>query len=206
MTATSTSPLLSCLFHDETFGPEIKGYFRKFQEVAEKTIQEHLSNENIRPYMIEKMKGRAETFPSSSNIPSRSNTFNMQSIYFTALDGIGITVEKRELIQREKKIYAALWVILLECFRQHVSNDDLKYPTLESFLQVYKSYGDNISTISQESETEKRNLWQTANWMIVLLSMVPPKKSKDLAIQVIPKLIEGWEGQFTIIFLMQILK
>ena len=188
------SPLINAVYHDEAFNAEIKGYLEKFYEVATETIRRYLTTENIRAYVLDKIKGNAGDHVEIMNEASSSNKFNMQSIYFTVLEGVGISVEKREAIQREKRLVAALWVILLECFKNEINTNDLKYPTLESFLHVYKNYGDNISTIAQESENEKICLWHTANWMAILLSMVPARKSKDLAIQVVPKLIEGWDG------------
>jgi hypothetical protein len=188
------SPLINAVYHDEAFNAEIKGYLEKFYDVATETIRRYLTTENIRAYVLDKIKGNAGDHVEIMNEASSSNKFNMQSIYFTVLEGVGISVEKREAIQREKRLVAALWVILLECFKNEINTNDLKYPTLESFLHVYKNYGDNISTIAQESEKEKICLWHTANWMTILLSMVPARKSKDLAIQVVPKLIEGWDG------------
>ena len=187
------SSLIKAVYNDEAFNAEIKGYLEKFYEVATETIRGYLSNDYIRAHVLDKIKGNAGDAQLSIDA-SITNKFNMQSIYFTVLEGVGISVEKREAIQREKRLVAALWVILLECFRNETNINDLKYPTLENFLRIYKSYGDNISTIAQESEKEKISLWHTANWMAVLLSMVPARKSKDLAIQVVPKLIEGWDG------------
>eukprot|EP01035_Chromulina_nebulosa_P003074 gene3074-4197_t len=189
------SSLIKAVYHDEAFNAEIKGYLEKFYEVATETIRGYLANENIRAHVLDKIKGNAGDVQLSNDVSS-ADKFNMQSIYFTVLEGVGISVEKREAIQREKRLVAALWVILLECFRNETTINDLKYPTLENFLRIYKSYGDNISTIAQESEKEKISLWHTANWMTVLLSMVPARKSKDLAIQVVPKLIEGWDARY----------
>ena len=195
------SPLINAVYHDEAFNAEIKGYLEKFYDVATETIRRYLTTENIRAYVLDKIKGNAGDHLEIMNEASSSNKFNMQSIYFTVLEGVGISVEKREAIQREKRLVAALWVILLECFKNEINTNDLKYPTLESFLHVYKNYGDNISTIAQESEKEKKCLWHTANWMTILLSMVPARKSKDLAIQVVPKLIEGWDGTKSVLLL-----
>jgi hypothetical protein len=183
------SAVLDSIFRDDLFSPELKSLMRKFYDAANRTVEGLLANTKTRQYLLNRIKGVVEDVPNSDQ-----TIFNMQSIYFTAFDGLGVSVDKRDNIQREKRVVTAFWLCLLECFRKHTTIQDMKYPTMASFLQVYRSYGDNVSTIAQESEKEKINLWQTANWMTVLLSMVPARKSKDLAIQVVPKLIEGWEG------------
>ena len=84
----------------------------------------------------------------------------------------------------------ALWVCLLEAVKNHLSNSALKYPTLEDFLNAYPG------RFASESLEEQINLWHTANWMVILFKLIPAKKNKGLALQVVPKLIEGWDAKY----------
>lgn len=68
--------------------------------------------------------------------------------------------------------------------------EDYKYPTLDSFLEHYDG------KFAGETEQEVNNLWQTANWMNVLFGLIPARKNKGLVMQVVPKLIEGWEAKY----------
>ena len=183
---------------DEGFTPENKELLEKFSVTAERTIKTLFAHEMIKPFLLNKIKGNySDESLGIGNINGGfygSSTFNMQSIYFTAFEALALPIDRREQLQKDKRVVAALWVCVLESFKAHTTLKDMKYDTLEKFMLVYRSFGDNVSTIEQESEKEKINLWHTANWMNVLLSMVPARKSKDLAIQVVPKVVEGWEG------------
>jgi len=193
-------PVLQAIKTDEGFTPEVKVMLEKFSVIANRTIQTLFSHEMIKPFLLNKIKGNySDESLGIGNIHGGfygSSTFNMQSIYFTAFEALALPIDRREQLQKDKRIVSALWVCVLESFKAHTTVKDMKYDTIEKFMSIYKSFGDNVSTIEQESEKEKINLWHTANWMNVLLSMVPARKSKDLAIQVVPKVVEGWDARY----------
>lgn len=84
----------------------------------------------------------------------------------------------------------ALWVTLLIELSRIIPMEMLKYSTFEAFHNVYSGKFDH------ESIDEQHYLWHTANWMSILFQMIPAKKNKGLAMQVIPKLIEGWDAKY----------
>ena len=71
-----------------------------------------------------------------------------------------------------------------------LGNDDFKYPKMSDFMGV-KVYGDNFDGASSK---EKERLRQSANWMHIFFKMVSVNRKKGLSIQVISKLLEGWDG------------
>jgi hypothetical protein len=66
----------------------------------------------------------------------------------------------------------------------------LKYADVDSFLRAYSGKFDNLD------HEEQLRLFNTANWMDVVLRMIPARKNKGLVIQVIPKLVEGWQAKY----------
>ena len=66
----------------------------------------------------------------------------------------------------------------------------MKYPSIESFLEAYPGWFQN------DSDYEKRYLWLAANWMNILFRMITARKNKGLVLQVVPKLIEGWDAKY----------
>lgn len=93
-------------------------------------------------------------------------------------------------LPKEGPMMIALWVALLTVMRKYYKSEDFKYPTLDSFLEQYDG------KFAGETEQEVSNLWQTANWMNILFGLIPARKNKGLVMQVIPKLIEGWEAKY----------
>jgi hypothetical protein len=91
-------------------------------------------------------------------------------------------------LNKEGRLMYTLWVILLGAMRSTYSNE-YKYPTMQSFLTAYPEF-------AVEDDSERNNLWQSANWMAILFTMITARKNKGLVMQVIPKLIEGWEAKY----------
>lgn len=96
------------------------------------------------------------------------------------------------LIPKDGHLMVALWVTLLSAMSSHsdFSLSYLKYPTFISFQEAYPG------CFATESNEERNLLWHTANWMHILFQIIPAKKNKGLAMQVIPKLIEGWDSKY----------
>lgn len=82
----------------------------------------------------------------------------------------------------------ALYICTLDMLRSQLKDEDLKYPTLRGFCDVY---GDRFQ---RESEEEQEKLRQHANWTSILFKVVGKLTIKGLAMSVIPKLLEGWHG------------
>jgi hypothetical protein len=106
---------------------------------------------------------------------------------FSITDAINLDLTR---VHKEGPFMFALWVVLLCHFKAHLTLADMKYQTLEQFAEVYQGW------FQEESETEIYHLWQIANWMNILFKMITARKNKGLAMQVIPKIIEGWEVKY----------
>ena len=91
-------------------------------------------------------------------------------------------------MRKEEALVTALYVCILDTLRSRLVNETLKYPTVGDFMAAY---GDQFQG---ESHDEKQKLWQHANWSFILFKIIPAKTNKVLAMDVIPKLLEGWSG------------
>lgn len=83
-----------------------------------------------------------------------------------------------------------LWYKYLVNVQEYLSPSQYKYQSIESFLNAYPNKFDKCDI------REKECLRKTANLMVVLLSMVTPRKNKGLAITVVPKVIEGINAKY----------
>lgn len=88
-------------------------------------------------------------------------------------------------------VMQVLWIIFFSHLRQaKIILNQLKYQDVNSFLLAYNGKFDDYSLEDQ------RNLTDTANWMIEMFKYLPARKNKGLAIQMVPKLIEGWKAKY----------
>ena len=71
--------------------------------------------------------------------------------------------------------FIALWVLYLMKVKNTIPSQNLKFPTVEDFLNAY------TGVFSGQTTEEIRALWQTANWMHELFKMVKAEKNKGLA-------------------------
>lgn len=106
---------------------------------------------------------------------------------FTVASTIGLDVSN---LHKEGTLLYALWVVILNSLQKYVTPADMKYPSIESFLEAYPGWFTN------DSDYEKRYLWLSANWMNILFRMITARKNKGLVLQVVPKLIEGWDAKY----------
>jgi hypothetical protein len=116
-----------------------------------------------------------------------SRGFTPELSLFTIAISIGLDVTT---LNKEGILLYALWVVFLSELDKYITEADYKYPTVESFLEAY------AGRFSDETESEKRCLWTTANWMNILFRIITARKNKGLVIQVLPKLIEGWDSKY----------
>lgn len=92
-------------------------------------------------------------------------------------------------LRRQSDLYPAMWVTFLQVMAEHMKFSELKYQTLEDFLDAYPQFADR-------EDHEQERLMHTANWMVVLLSKVPAAKNKGFILKVATKLVEGWECMY----------
>ena len=90
-----------------------------------------------------------------------------------------------DLFNKDGLLNHTLWYKYLLNVSEYLNISQYKYQTIESFLKAYPSKYDNLDIIDIEC------LRKTANLMVILLSMVTPRKNKGLAMTVVPKVIEG---------------
>ena len=91
----------------------------------------------------------------------------------------------------EGALINAFYICILDLLKSRLitAQEFFKYPKIEEFLQVH---GEKFA---KESNKEKQLLWQTANWAHILFKMtIRAKTNRGLAMEVIPKLVEGWRG------------
>lgn len=94
------------------------------------------------------------------------------------------------MYHKEGGFIQALWVIYLASLKCILEETEYKYQTLESFLASYAGAFDKVDN------KEKIKLFHTANWMAIMFKLIPARKNKGLAINVVPKLVEGWQVKY----------
>ena len=87
-------------------------------------------------------------------------------------------------------LITVLYLCILVVLRDRLLPGDFKYPTQVDFMCV-QAYREEFAS---ESATEKELLWQSANWMSILFKIVKANANLGLAMAVVPKLVEGWDG------------
>ena len=91
-------------------------------------------------------------------------------------------------MKKGEALITALYVCILDTLRSQLLDGDFKYPTINHFVAVYSDQ------VEFEPQEEIMKLWQFANWSFILYKMIPAKMNKVFAMEVIPKLVEGWNG------------
>ena len=76
----------------------------------------------------------------------------------------------------------AVIAVVLYLLSNILSNDHVKYKTQEEMMAVYPTFADR-------PDTEKQNLFLTANWMGILFRLLPARKNKGIAMDIIPKFV-----------------
>lgn len=106
---------------------------------------------------------------------------------FSIVDAIGLDLTT---VAKEGPFMFALWLMLLSYYHDVMTVSQMKYPTFDEFRTTYVGWFD------QENLEELDHLWHVANWMNFLFKMITARKNKGLAMQVVPKLVEGWEVKY----------
>ena len=103
----------------------------------------------------------------------------------TVLSDILMTARHRlSLLSKEVSLspHYVVIVALLQLLANLFAADNMKYPSVESFLEVYPVFQDRGSI-------EKEKLFHTANWMHILFQITTAKKNKGLVMEIIPKFV-----------------
>jgi hypothetical protein len=79
----------------------------------------------------------------------------------------------------------AVMAIVLYLLSNILTNDHVKYKTQDDMLAVY-------TTFNERPEAEKKNLFLTANWMNILFRVLPARKNKGIAMDIIPKFVGAY--------------
>lgn len=139
------------------------------------------------PIFSEEEKDLIKRFSDETKRRIEVSGFHSDMNLFDIAEAIDLDISA---LHKEGPVMYALWVVMLSVLKRHYKLEDLKYPSLDSFLETYSGYFD------REPEDEKERLWHTANWMSILFTLITPRKNKGLAMQVIPKLVEGWNTKY----------
>ena len=91
---------------------------------------------------------------------------------------------------KESYMSVALWVLFFAIIGEHYPTARLKYQTMEAFLEAYEGH------FSDTDPAEQEMLKNEANWFNVVSVLLPPRMSKGLTIQVVPRLVEGWQAKY----------
>ena len=131
---------------------------------------------------IQKYSAAAEQVASKKG-GINSEEWNMASLAETADIDI-VTYPKESLMMH------ALWVIFFSHLRRLNPPSELKYQSVSSFLETYGG------KFNDHPNDDQRLLCETANWMNEMFKYLSARKNKGLAIQMIPKLVEGWHAKY----------
>lgn len=96
-------------------------------------------------------------------------------------------------LPKEGIFIQAAWVLYLSVMRNYLNNAALKTYKYSSLSDFHKAYNDIYTDVDIQ---EQEYLWHTANWMAILFSLIPARKNKGLAMQIVPKLVEGWHTKY----------
>ena len=123
----------------------------------------------------------------------RTNTLDQERFNFIYLTHDCPLFNIQDLEKSKSPVVALLWIVFLRLLRKNMDMEaTFKYSTLEAFTKEYKNSFDGVEA------NELMRLYYTANWMAIFTSMVVAKKSKCLAMTVIPKLLEGFAAKYVL--------
>ena len=91
---------------------------------------------------------------------------------------------------KEGLMMHALWIIFFSQIRRLLPPTELKYQCVAPFLTAYNGKFDD------HTSEDQKLLCETANWMNEMFKYLSARKNKGLAIQMVPKLVEGWGAKY----------
>lgn len=139
---------------------------------------------DIEKYLLEKFKKIVERHV--KNNPQMLNNFDLIEFLSENNHLFDIKFKKLKNISPLKN---CILLTLLDIYKTY-NNSSLKYTSIESFLLIYMKY------FRYESNEELNILWQTANYMNILIKFLSPKYNKGLFLYVVTTFIEGAEKKY----------
>jgi hypothetical protein len=123
-------------------------------------------------------------------------------IFNKVLSDIGLS-RTDVIMKKSGNLYKNLLIILLlQLRRDNCSCINLKYPSKQDFMDAYPevrgydlSYCRGSDSICDYGE-ETTKLWHTANTAAILFVAIPSHRNFTLAMQVVPKVVEGWAALY----------
>lgn len=123
----------------------------------------------------------------------RTNSLNQDRFNFIYLTRDCPLFNIQDLEKSKSPLIPLLWLVFLRLLRKNMDMEaTFKYKTLEAFLAEYNQAFNGVDG------TELMRLFHFANWMAIFTSMVVARKSKCLAMVVIPKLLEGFPAKYVL--------
>ena len=95
-----------------------------------------------------------------------------------------------DIFNKDGLLNQTLWLKYLTHVQAYIPSSYYKYQSIDAFLKAYPSKFD------YHDDDEIECLRRTANLMVLLLTMVTPRKNKGLAMAVIPKVVEGINAKY----------
>ena len=131
-----------------------------------------------RTFLIKFAKYLTEVYPNrEENLTFLEKEKLIADILATASSRFAVLVK-----EVTPSITHAVVAVVLYLLSNIFTNDHVKYKTQEDMLAAYPTFTDR-------SETDKQNLYLTANWMNILFRMIPARKNKGIAMDIIPKFV-----------------
>jgi len=174
------------VFPVERFSEFEKDALQKTDSAARKRLMKLFRNENLSA----DMSVLGSSTGGSENLRRRQN---LSICLSTLYDDILIDIKVHKLWKkRSEKLIWAIYVWILHLLKLYLRPEDFKYTSMYGdYREVYSDKFDS------QTEEEQTKLFHTANWMVIFFQLVPPMHNKIMAINVVPKFLEGWEVKYT---------
>jgi hypothetical protein len=118
---------------------------------------------------------------------SKEKTFDLKQKENAIKDVVSTAQSRIAVLVKEvnPSLTHAVMAIVLYLLSNILTNDHVKYKTQDDMLAVY-------TTFNERPEAEKKNLFLTANWMNILFRVLPARKNKGIAMDIIPKFVGAY--------------
>lgn len=108
----------------------------------------------------------------------------------SSLKILNLAASQVKLLTKKAPPSNAVILMILFVMKNVISGDEMtKYNSSEDFFEKYPDFRDRDAG-------EQSLLRQNANWMHVLFLILPAKKNKGLALDVVPKFVEGFTATY----------
>ena len=113
---------------------------------------------------------------------------------FVLATEVGLNIPK---IPKDSALAATIWICYLSINSENLlhcsptQESSLKYKTFESFVSQYPKFKG-----PKYPNEELFRLFYVANWLNIFFRFVPARKNKGLCLQVVPRIVEGWEAKY----------